>query len=40
MGRTAAEMLVTMIDGHEPHGRQVELATELVGRSSTARHQA
>lgn len=36
MGRTAAEMLLTMIDGREPHGRQVELATELVVRSSTA----
>ena len=29
MGRTAAEMLLTMIDRREPHGRQVELATEL-----------
>lgn len=36
MGRTAAEVLLTMIDGREPHGRQVELATELVVRSSTA----
>jgi LacI family transcriptional regulator len=36
MGRTAAEMLSAMIDGREPHGRQVELATELVVRSSTA----
>jgi LacI family transcriptional regulator len=36
MGRTAAEMLLTMIDGREPHGRGVELATELVVRSSTA----
>ena len=36
MGRIAAEMLVRMIDGREPHGRQVELATELVVRSSTA----
>jgi LacI family transcriptional regulator len=36
MGRTAAEMLLTMIEGREPHGRQVELATELVIRSSTA----
>ena len=35
MGRTAAEMLLKMIDGREPHGRQVELATELVVRSST-----
>ena len=35
MGRIAAEMLSTMIDGREPHGRQVELATELVVRSST-----
>ena len=35
MGRTAAEMLLAMIDGREPHGRQVELATELVVRSST-----
>jgi LacI family transcriptional regulator len=38
MGRIAAEMLVAMIDGREPHGRQVELATELVVRSSTVRH--
>ena len=37
MGWTAAEMLVAMIDQREPHGRQVELATELVVRSSTAR---
>jgi LacI family transcriptional regulator len=36
MGRTAAEMLSAMIDGREPLGRQVELATELVVRSSTA----
>jgi LacI family transcriptional regulator len=36
MGRTAAEMLLTMIDRREPHGRQVELATELIVRSSTA----
>lgn len=36
MGRTAAEMLAAMIDGREPHARQVELATELVVRSSTA----
>ncbi len=36
MGRTAAEMLSAMIDGREPRGRQVELATELVVRSSTA----
>jgi LacI family transcriptional regulator len=36
MGRTAAEMLAMMIDGREPHSRQVELATELVVRSSTA----
>ena len=36
MGRTAAAMLAAMIDGREPHGRQVELATELVVRSSTA----
>ncbi|GAA1435162.1 LacI family DNA-binding transcriptional regulator [Microlunatus lacustris] len=35
MGRTAAAMLTSMIDGREPHGRQVELATELVVRSST-----
>jgi LacI family transcriptional regulator len=38
MGRIAAEMLVGMIEQREPHGRQVELATELVVRSSTARH--
>ena len=36
MGRIAAEMLLTMIDRREPHGRQVELATELVVRASTA----
>ena len=36
MGRIAAEMLSAMIEGREPHGRQVELATELVVRSSTA----
>ena len=36
MGRTAAAMLSAMIDGREPEGRQVELATELVVRSSTA----
>jgi LacI family transcriptional regulator len=36
MGRIAVEMLLKMIDGREPHGRQVELATELVVRSSTA----
>ena len=36
MGRTAAEMLSTMIDRREPSGRQVELATELIVRSSTA----
>jgi LacI family transcriptional regulator len=36
MGRTAAAMLSAMIDEREPDGRQVELATELVVRSSTA----
>jgi len=36
MGRTAAEMLLTMIDGRERHGRRVELGTELVVRSSTS----
>ena len=36
MGRTAAEMLLTMIESREPIGRQIELATELVVRSSTA----
>ncbi|GAA1430071.1 LacI family DNA-binding transcriptional regulator [Microlunatus lacustris] len=36
MGRTAAAMLEAMIDGREPDGRQVELATELIIRSSTA----
>jgi LacI family transcriptional regulator len=36
MGRTAAEMLLTMIDGRDPHGRRIELATELIVRSSTA----
>ncbi len=36
MGRTAAEMLLTMIDRHELYGRQVELATELIIRASTA----
>jgi LacI family transcriptional regulator len=35
MGRIAAEMLSTMIDGREPRGRQVELATELIVRAST-----
>jgi LacI family transcriptional regulator len=35
MGRIAAEMLVAMIEQREPHGRQVELATELIVRSST-----
>jgi len=40
MGRIAAEMLVAMIDQREPHGRQVELATELVVRSSTVQHRA
>jgi LacI family transcriptional regulator len=35
MGRTAAEMLLTMIDSREARGRQVELATELIIRSST-----
>ena len=39
MGRIAAEMLVAMIDRREPNGRQVELATELVVRSSTMRHE-
>jgi LacI family transcriptional regulator len=37
MGRTAAEMLLTMIDRREPLVRQVELATELIVRSSTGR---
>jgi LacI family transcriptional regulator len=36
MGRIAAEMLLTMIDGREPRGLQVELATELIVRASTA----
>ena len=36
MGRTAAEMLLTMIESREPVGRQIELATELIVRSSTA----
>jgi LacI family transcriptional regulator len=36
MGRTAAAMLAEMIEERHPHGRQVELATELVVRSSTA----
>jgi LacI family transcriptional regulator len=40
MGRIAAEMLLAMIDQREPHGRQVELATELIVRSSTIRHDA
>jgi LacI family transcriptional regulator len=40
MGRTAAAMLAAMIDGREPDGRQVELATELVVRSSTAPYEA
>jgi hypothetical protein len=29
-------MLSAMMEGREPNGRQVELATELVVRSSTA----
>ena len=36
MGRIAAGMLAAMIEEREPHGRQVELATELIVRSSTA----
>ncbi len=36
MGRIAAAMLAALIEGREPDGRQVELATELVVRSSTA----
>ena len=36
MGRIAAEMLLSMIDQRESRGRQVELATELIVRSSTA----
>ena len=40
MGRIAAEMLLAMIDQREPRGRQVELAPELIVRSSTIRHQA
>jgi hypothetical protein len=36
MGRTAAEMLLAMIDQRELHSRRVELATELIVRSSTA----
>jgi LacI family transcriptional regulator len=36
MGRIAVEMLATKIQGGEPRGRQVELATELIIRSSTA----
>ena len=36
MGRIAATMLSAMIEGREPDGRQVELATELVVRASTA----
>jgi LacI family transcriptional regulator len=36
MGRTAADMLIAMIDKREPLSRQVELATELIVRSSTA----
>ena len=36
MGRTAAAMLAEMIERRQPLGRQVELATELVVRSSTA----
>jgi LacI family transcriptional regulator len=36
MGRTAMAMLGAMIDERQPDGRQVELATELVVRSSTA----
>ena len=36
MGRTAAEMLLAMIEQRELHSRRVELATELIVRSSTA----
>lgn len=36
MGRIAVAMLSAMIDGREPNGRQVELATELIVRRSTA----
>lgn len=36
MGRIAVEMLSTKIQGGEPRGRQVELATELIIRASTA----
>lgn len=40
MGRTAAAMLAEMIEERDTHGRQVELATELVVRSSTAAPRA
>ena len=36
MGRIAAEMLLSMIEQREYRGRRVELATELIVRSSTA----
>ena len=36
MGRIAAEMLLSMIEQREHRGRRVELATELIVRSSTA----
>jgi LacI family transcriptional regulator len=36
MGRTAAEMLLAMIEQREVHSHRVELATELIVRSSTA----
>lgn len=36
MGRLAAEMLATLIEGLTPPSRQLELATELVVRESTA----
>jgi DNA-binding LacI/PurR family transcriptional regulator len=36
MGRVAAEMLGSLIDGTPPRSQRVELATELVIRDSTA----
>lgn len=36
MGTTAAEVLLQLIDGHQPATHRVELATELIVRESTA----
>ena len=36
MGSTAATMLMQLIDGKDPLGMHIQLATELVVRQSTA----